>query len=274
MSTKTKVSSYRSGSPKFGTKPAEIDNTVITYQLSDEERMMYQMQTPAYYVELKEQGHTDEVAAGKMNVNTVKLNQLKHEWGFIGKKPAEMKAVLKKNAKKKQTSHQWPHAQKSKDNLSSLSSKEADLQKKLESADKESYRLRNYIAELESENDELKNQSGSVSKKDYERLENERKNLSDKLNQLRSSQEEKSNVDPEAYDVLKIQYQESQNTLENLKNQMKSLYNEIEYERNLNKQNQAVISNLYKRIKSLEQEEQKHESLSKYVLLLLQGSTS
>jgi hypothetical protein len=87
-----KVSSYRSGEPRFGTRSGKdyVNGEVKTYRLSDEELQKlrketgYMPLTKEKYMELKAAGKTDKVIMQEFNLNPVNLNKLKNRWGLIG----------------------------------------------------------------------------------------------------------------------------------------------------------------------------------------------
>ena len=88
----TKVSAYRSGEPRFGTRSGKdyVNGEVKTYKLSDEELQKLRKETgfmeltKQRYMELKAAGKTDKAIMQEYDLNPVKLNQLKRRWDLIG----------------------------------------------------------------------------------------------------------------------------------------------------------------------------------------------
>lgn len=87
----TKISPYRTGTPRFGNKDTgPVNGEVVTYQLSPVELEAYRnkggfkLLTKEDYLKRKEQGKTDKDIMQEFNCNHNRMNMLKKEWGLIG----------------------------------------------------------------------------------------------------------------------------------------------------------------------------------------------
>lgn len=90
------------GEMRFGATDPKFDDSVKTYQMSEEEMKKRMQINPANYVELKEEGLSDAAIAERWDIHGPKLNQKKHDWGFIGKSISDMRAIVKKKMNQKQ----------------------------------------------------------------------------------------------------------------------------------------------------------------------------
>ncbi len=268
MSRLTNVPSRHTGAPRFAGGSGGVDTTVKTYNLSDEEKESFSKQTAEYYISLKEQGLTDKSAAEDMGINVVKLNQLKNNWGFIGKKVDQMKNALKQHKRKQ--GHKFDHrgsTEKTKRGIENAKEESKSNEKVEEPTKSEDSDVNDFVEDvrkLKEENESLNKQlKESVSKKEYQRLEEERRDLVSKLNALRAkSEESKDNSQDDSKRLLKLE-QELKNAQEDL--EQEKLKNEAKSDQIQEYEDQIVdLQN------SLLQESQKHFALSQYMILTLQ----
>jgi len=92
MSRFTKVSTYRNGNLRFGSKEAgePVNSEVTTYKLSPEELKNYQgdgfVLTKEKYLDFKAIGLTDKEIQQKADLNNNQLHVLKKRWGLVGER--------------------------------------------------------------------------------------------------------------------------------------------------------------------------------------------
>ncbi len=267
MSKLTNVPSRHTGAPRFAGGSGGVDTTVKTYNLSDEEKESYSKKTAEYYISLKEKGLTDKDAAENMGINVVKLNQLKNNWGFIGKKLDQMKTQLKQHKRKQ--GHKFDHrgskekAERGIENAKTEPESKEQEEKPKQSEDSNVNEFVEEVQKLKEENVSLSKQlEQSVSKNEYQRLEKERQELLGKLKTLRSEKELAGDSEEESNRISKLE-QALKNAQEDL--QQEKLKNEAKSEQIQEYEDQIVeLQN------SLLQESQKHFALSQYMILTLQ----
>jgi len=281
MSKLTNVPSRHTGAPRFAGGSGGVDTTVKTYSLSDEEKESFSKKTAEYYISLKEKGLTDKDAAEDMGINVVKLNQLKTNWGFIGKKLDQMKTVLKQHKRKQ--GQKFDHrgskekaerglenskvkVDSEKEVTHQAANSEDDLKTKIKKLEDENHSLKQYSSSLSDEKKDIeKRLERAVSKEEYQRLEKERMDLLDKLNHLRDKQETTE---------MKDSSQEEVDYLKKIKVELQNTQNELEQERFKSEAKSEQIQDYEEQINDLQnsllRESQKHFALSQYMILTMQ----
>ncbi len=177
-----------------------------------------------------------------------------------------MKATFKQHKRKQ--GHKFDHRGSKEKAERGIENAKPESEKKVEEPTKsEDSNVNDFVEDvrkLKEENESLSKQlEQSVSKQEYQRLEEERRDLVSKLNTLRAkSEESKDNSQDESKRLLKLE-QELKNAQEDL--EQEKLKNEAKSEQIQEYENQIVdLQN------SLLQESQKHFALSQYMILTLQ----
>ncbi|WP_079479697.1 hypothetical protein [Halobacillus salinus] len=257
---------------RFGTSGQHFDQSVKTYQMSEEERQERMNVNPVRYVEFKEKGLSDSKIAKEMGISIANLNNKKSHWGFVNKSVNEMKAIVKRKTnqhQRKQSAapnmsddiHQQSEEKKTeKQQVSQESTQEADDQtEEIRSLRQELQGVKSFNANLERQLEEANEKAKRLAsvQREFETLESKYQQLTEDYQQ---AQEELMNAQTKQ-SITIVQQQ--------LENAKRAFDQEVaEHKQTKEKLDSAVINN-ETLARNWKEEQKRHEQLATYTQLVM-----